>query len=301
MKTPLVSSTPYPTQQSLKRSHVNPMLSSNSIPSLDHTRCYQPLSLQEVTDWVAVRNAEGKITARSDLNRHFLQRFEQDSLAHDRCIAEGDLAPKEQASDSFRHWIRSNLYDPTLPCISITANIPVESLRRVSNSRPLASEIIGNLSLLDSNNARPNTNFVFAWNLAWNKFFAKLERRTSPRSTSLVRLKYVRVYENSSRTYNPSLPLTHTHLIVQVPIGFSPSDLVESFCRAFDRFIYPLPRVNPRDPTSGFATTPNPLDLRGRPLVIRPTRWDDSELPQYLYDTKQLRGTDFLDRVSVCW
>ena len=90
------------------------MLSSNSVPSLDHTRFYQPQSLKEVTHWVAARNAEGKTAARSDLNRRFLQRLEQDSLARDRTIAEGDLAPQEQASDSFRTWIRSSLYDPSL-------------------------------------------------------------------------------------------------------------------------------------------------------------------------------------------
>jgi len=277
------------------------MLSSNSIPSLDHTRFYQPLSLQEVTDWVADRYAEGKTAARSDLNRHFFQRFEEDSCARDRYIAEGDLAPQEQASDSFRRWIRSRLYDPTLQCISITVNIPIESLRRVSDSRPLASELIGNLSLLDSNNARPNTNFIFAWNVTWNKFFAKLERRISPRSSPLIRLKHLRVYENSTRSPNPSLPLTHTHMIVQTPAGSSVDAFTESFCRAFDSFIYPLPRLNPKDPTSSFATEPNPLELKGRPLVIRPTRWDEAELPQYLYDTKQLRGRDFLDRVAFRW
>jgi len=277
------------------------MLSSNSIPSLDHTRFYQPLSLQEVTDWVADRYAEGKTAARSDLNRHFFQRFEEDSCARDRYIAEGDLAPQEQASDSFRQWIRSNLYDPTLQCISITVNIPIESLRRVSDSRPLASELIGNLSLLDSNNARPNTNFIFAWNVTWNKFFAKLERRITPRSSPLIRLKHLRVYENSTRSLNPSLPLTHTHLIVQTPAGSSADAFTESFCRAFDSFIYPLPRVNRKDLTSSFAIDPNPLDLKGRPLVIRPTRWDEAELPQYLYDTKQLRGRDFLDRVAFRW
>lgn len=216
------------------------MLFSNSISSLNHTRVYQPLSLQEVTDWVAVRNAEGKTAARSDLNRRFLQRLEQDSLARDRSIAEGDLAPQEQASDSFRNWIRSSLYDPTLPCISVTVNIPIESLRRVSDSRPMAAELIGDLSLLDSNNARPSTNFVFAWNIAWNKFFAKLERRISPRSTPLIRLKYLRVYENSTRSPNPSLPLTHTHMIVQAPVGSSVEAFTKSFCRAFDSFIYPL-------------------------------------------------------------
>jgi len=277
------------------------MLSSNSVPSLDHTRFYQPLSLQEVTDWVAVRNAEGKTAARSDLNRRFLQRLEQDSLACDRSIAEGDLAPQEQASDSFRNWIRSSLYDPTLPCISVTVNIPIESLRRVSDSRPLASELIGNLSLLDLNNARPSTNFVFAWNIAWNKFFAKLERRISPRSTPLIRLKHLRVYENATRSPNPSLPLTHTHMIIQVPNESSIEAFTKSFCRALDSFIYPLPRLNPKDLTSSFATDPSPLDLKGRPLVIRPTRWDEADLPQYLYDTKQLRGREFFDRVTFCW
>jgi len=253
------------------------MLSSNTIPSLDHTRSHQPLSLQEVADWVAARYAEGKTAA------------------------EGDLAPQEQASDSFRNWIRSSLYDPTLTCISITVNLPIESLRRVSASRPLASELIGNLSLLDSNNARPSTNFVFAWNIAWNKFFAKLERRISPRSTPLIRLKHLRVYENSTRSPNPSLPLTHTHMIVQVPARSSVDAFTESFCRAFDSFIYPLPRVDPKDLTSFFATDSNPLDLKGRPLVIRPTRWDEADLPQYLYDTKQLRGREFLDRVTFRW
>ena len=277
------------------------MLSSNAIPSLDHTRFYQPLSLQEVTHWVAARNAEGKSAARSDLNRRILQRLEQDSLARDRTIAAGDLAPQEQASDSFRNWIRSSLYDQTIPCISVTVNIPIESLRRVSDSRPLASELIGNLSLLDSNNARPSTNFVFAWNVTWNKLFAKLERRISPRSTSLMRLKHLRVYENSTRSLSPTLPLTHTHMIVQVPAGSSVDAFKESFCRAFDSFIYPLPRVNPKDLTSSFATELNPLELKGRPLVIRPTRWDEADLPQYLYDTKQLRGRDFLDRVTFHW
>ncbi len=268
------------------------------MPSLDHTRFYQPLSIQEVTDWVAARNAEGKTAARSDLNRRFFERLEEDSLARDRSIAEGDLAPQEQASDSFRNWIRSSLYHPTLPCISVTVNIPIESLRRVSDLRPLASELIGNLSLLDSNYARPSTNFVFAWNIAWNKFFAKLERRITPRSSPLIRLKHLRVYENSTRSPNPTLPLTHTHLIVQVPAELSVDAFKESFCRAFDSFIYPLPRVNPKDLTSAFATEPNSLDLKGRPLVIRPTRWDEADLPQYLYDTKQLRGRDFLDRVT---
>ena len=277
------------------------MLSSNSISSLVHARFYQPLSLQEVTDWVAARNAEGKTAARSDLNRRFLQRLEQDSLARDLSIAEGDLAPQEQASDSFRNWIRSSLYDPMRPCISVTANIPIESLRRVSDSRPLASELIGNFSLLDSNNARPSTNFVSAWNIAWNKFFAKLERRITPRSSPRIRLKHLRVYENSTRLMNPTLPLTHTHMIVQVPAGSSVDAFKESFCRAFDSFIYPLPRVNPKDLTSAFATEPNSLDLKGRPLLIRPTRWDEAYLPQYLYDTKQLRGREVLDRVAFHW
>lgn len=277
------------------------MLFSNSVPSLDHTRFYQPLSLQEVTDWVAVRNAEGKTAARSDLNRRCSQRLEQDSLARARSIAEGDLAPQEQASDSFRTWIRSSLYDPTLPCISVTVNISIDSLRRVSDSRPLASELIGNLSLLDSNNARPSTNFVFAWNIAWNKFFAKLERRINPRSSPLNRLKYLRVYENPTRSPNQTLPLTHTHMIVRVPAGLSVDAFKQSFCRAFDSFIYPLPRVNPKDRTSSFTIDSNPLDLKSRPLVIRPTRWDEADLPQYLYDTKQLRGRDFLDRVAFHW
>ena len=277
------------------------MLSSNAIPSLDQTRFYQPLSLQEVTDWVATRNAEGKTAARSALNRRFSKRLEQDSLARDRRIAEGDLAPQEQACDSFRNWIRSSLYDPMRPCISVTVNIPIESLRRVSDSRPLASELIGNLSLLDSTNARPCMNFVFAWNIAWNKFFAKFERRITPRSSPLIRLKHLRVYENSTRSMNPTLPLTHTHMIVRVPTGSSVEAFTKSFCRAFDSFIYPLPRVNPKDLTSSFATEPNPLDLKGRPLVIRPTRWDEADLPQYLYDTKQLRGREFLDRVTFCW
>jgi hypothetical protein len=162
----------------------------------------------------------------------------------------------------------------------------------------MASELVANLSLLDQNNKRPNTNFIFAWNIAWNKFFVKLERRISPRSAPLVRLKYVRVYETASGVFSPSAPLTHTHLIVQVPAGSNQSDFIESFSRAFDHFLYPLPRQDRRNATSPFATDPNPLDLSGRPLVIRPTRWDQDDLPQYVYDTKQLYGTDWMDRVG---
>ncbi len=274
------------------------MLSSNSAPTLDRTRLYQPLTNQEVSDWVTARNAKGKTTAHSDLNRHTLKRLKQDQLARDRNTAEGSLAPKEQAQEPLRDWIRSNLYDPAVPCISVTANIPIGSLRRVSNSRPIASELVANLSVQDQNNKRPNTNFIFAWNIAWNKFFAKLERRISPRSAPLVRLKYVRVYETASGVFSPSAPLTHTHLIVQVPAGSNQLDFAESFCRAFDHFIYPLPRQDRRDATSPFATDPNPLDLAGRPLVIRPTRWDRDDLPQYIYDTKQLYGSDWMDRVG---
>jgi hypothetical protein len=274
------------------------MFSSNSVPILDHTRLYQPLTNQEVSDWITARNAKGKTTARSALNRHTLKRLQQDQLARDRNTAEGSLAPKEQAQEHLRNWIRSNLFDPVIPCISVTASIPIGSLRRVSNSRPIASELVANLSLLDQNNKRPNTNFVFAWNIAWNKFFVKLERRISPRSTRLVRLKYVRVYETASGVFSPSAPLTHTHLIVQVPAGSNQSHFIESFCRAFDHFIYPIPRTNSRDATSPFAIDPNPLALTGRPLVIRPTRWDQDDLPQYIYDTKQLYGSDWMDRVG---
>ena len=274
------------------------MFSSNSVPTLDRTRLYQPLTNQEVTDWVAARNAQGKITAYTDLNRYTLKRLKQDQLARDRNTAEGSLAPKEQAQEPVRNWIRSNLYDPVIPCISVTANIPIGSLRRVSNSRPMASELVANLSLLDQNNKRPNTNFIFAWNTAWNKFFVKLERRISPRSAPLVRLKYVRVYETAPGVFSPSAPLTHTHLIVQVPAGSNQSDFTESFCRAFAHFLYPLPRQDRRDATSPFATDPNPLDLAGRPLVIRPTRWHKDDLPQYIYDTKQLYGPDWMDRVG---
>jgi hypothetical protein len=192
------------------------MLSSNSVPTLDRTRVYQPLTNQEVSDWVTARNAKGKTTAHSDLNRHTLKRLKQDQLAKDRNTAEGSLAPKEQAQEPLRDWIRSNLYDPAVPCISVTANIPIGSLRRVSNSRPMASELVANLSLLDQNNKRPNTNFIFAWNIAWNKFFVKLERRISPRSAPLVRLKYVRVYETASGVFSPTAPLTHTHLILSL-------------------------------------------------------------------------------------
>jgi hypothetical protein len=274
------------------------MFSSNSQTTLDHTRFYQPLTNREVADWVTARNAKGKTTVPSDLNRYTLKRLQQDQLAKDRNTAEGSLAPKEQAQEPLRNWIRLNLYDPVIPCISVTANIPIGSLRRASNSRPMASELVANLSLLDQNNKRPNTNFVFAWNIAWNKFFAKLERRISPRSAPLVRLKYVRVYETASSVFSPTAPLTHTHLIVQVPAGSNQSDFTESFCRAFDHFIYPLPRQDRRDATSPFATDPNPLDLTGRPLVIRPTRWNQDDLPQYIYDTKQLYGSDWMDRVD---
>jgi len=274
------------------------MFSSNSVPILDHTRFYQPLTNREVADWVTARNAKGKTTVPSDLNRYTLKRLQQDQLAKDRNTAEGSLAPKEQAQEPLRNWIRLNLYDPVIPCISVTANIPIGSLRRVSNSRPMTSELVENLSLLDQNNKRPNTNFIFAWNIAWNKFFAKLERRLSPRSAPLVRLKYVRVYETASGVFSPSAPLTHTHLIVQVPVGLTQVAFVESFCRAFDHFLYPLPRQNPRDPTSPFATDPNQLELTGRPLVIRETRWDSEDLPQYIYDTKQLYGPDAMDRVG---
>jgi len=271
-----------------------------SIPqlTLDITRFYQPLSIHELTDWTAVRNAEGKNTALSDLNRYTLKRVEQDQLARARGTAEGSLAPQEQDQDTLRNWIRSNLYDPVIPCISVTANIPIESLRRISTSRPIASELVATLSLLDQNNTHPNTNFIFAWNTAWNKFFAKLERRLSPRSAPLLRMKYVRVYETASGAFSPTAPLTHTHLLVQVPVGFTQAAFVESFCRAFDRFIYPLPRTNRRDITSPFAVDPNPLDLVGRPLVIRSSRWDQDELPQYIYDTKQLYGPDWMDRVG---
>lgn len=274
------------------------MFTSNSAATLDRTRFYQPLTAQEVTHWVTARNAEGKITARSDLNRYTLKRLQQDQLAIDRNTAEGSLAPQEQAQDPLRNWIRSNLYDPLVPCISVTANIPIGSLRRVSKSRPMASELVANLSLLDQNNKRPSANFIFAWNTAWNKFFAKLERRISPRSSPLIRLKYVRVYETASGVFSPTAPLTHTHLIVQVPVGSAQAAFVESFCRAFDHFLYPLPRTNSRDATSPFATDPNPLALAGLPLVIRPTRWDDDDLPQYIYDTKQLYGPDAMDRVG---
>jgi len=274
------------------------MFSSNSQPTLDRTRFYQPLTNQEVSDWVTARDAKGKSTAYPDLNRYTLRRLQQDRLARDRNTAEGSLAPKEQAQEPLRDWIRTNLYDPAVPCISVTSSIPIGSLRRVSNSRPMASELVANLSQLDQNNKRPNTNFIFAWNIAWNKFFAKLERRISPRSAPLVRLKYIRVYETASGVFSPSAPLTHTHLIVQVPAGSNQSDFIESFCRAFDHFLYPLPRQKPRDPTSPFATDPNPLDLAGCPLVVRPTRWDSEDLPQYIYDTKQLYGPDAMDRVG---
>jgi hypothetical protein len=274
------------------------MLFSNSQPTLDRTRFYQPLTTQEVTHWVTARDAEGKTTARSVLNRYILKRLQQDQLAKDRNTAEGSLAPKEQAQEPLRNWIQSNLYDPVTPCISVTANVPIGSLRRVSNSRPIASELVANLSLLDQNNKRPNTNFIFAWNISWNKFFAKLERRISPRSAPLIRLKYFRVYETTSGVFSPSAPLTHTHLIIQIPVGFTQNAFVESLCRAFDHFLYPLPRTNPSDPTSPFATDPNPLDLAGRPLVVRPTRWDSNDLPQYIYDTKQLYGPDAMDRVG---
>ena len=274
------------------------MFSSNSVPILDRTRLYQPLTNQEVSDWVTARNAKGKTTAYTDLNRYTLRRLQQDQLARDRNTAEGSLAPKEQAQEPLRNWIRSNLYDPVIPCISVTANIPIGSLRRVSNSRPMASELVANLSLLDQNNKRPNTNFIFAWNIAWNKFFAKLERRISPRSAPLIRLKYFRVYETTSDVFSPSAPLTHTHLIIQIPVGFTQAAFVESLCRAFDHFLYPLPRQDRRDATGPFATDPNPLDLAGRPLVIRHTRWDRDDLPQYIYDTKQLYGPDAMDRVG---
>ena len=203
-------------------------------PRLDPTRFYNPLSLKEVTHWVAERNAKGKTTAHSTLNQRVLKRQQSDQLALDRNIAEGNLAPKEQALDTLRAWTRTSLYDANLPCLSVTVHIPLESLRKVSNSRPLTSELVSNLSLLDSQFKQSNDNFVYAWNIAWDKFFSKLERRISVRSAPTIRLKYLRVYEHSGS--DPSR-LTHAHLIVQVPEGFSAQEFARSFAKAFDHFV----------------------------------------------------------------
>lgn len=259
---------------------------------LDPTRFYRPQSLQEVTDWVAARNAQGKITAPSDINRRVLKRLQNDLLAKDRNIAEGNLAPQEQAVDTLRSLIQTELYDPLVPCLSITVNIPLNSLRRVSNSRPLTSELVSNLSLLDARFQRSDETFVYAWNVAWSKFFGKLERRISVRSAPTIRLRYVRIYEHAES--DPS-HLTHAHLIVQVPQGFTTHEFSRSFARAFDRFLYPLPP----DPTSvtGFNLDPSPTRRIGRPLVLKDTRWDESHRPQFLYDTKQLTESNLYDRV----
>lgn len=270
------------------------MSNNTSSHKLDHTRFYRPQSLQEITDWVTARNAKGKSTAHSAVNRRVLKRLQQDSLAKDRNIAAGNLAPQEQALDSLRYWIQKNLKNPIRPCLSITVHLPLESLKRVSDSRPLASELVANLSLLDSRFQRSNENFIYAWNIAWSKLFAKLERRISPRSEPLIRLKYIGIYEHSAG--DPSR-LTHTHLMLQLPKEFSVQEFTGSFARAFDHFVYPLPREV--DSASGFNLDPSPSKAIGRPLVIRETRWDASQTPHYLYDTKQLRGNDWTERVLI--
>lgn len=269
------------------------MRTYSKTPRSDPTRFYNPQSLQEITGWVAARSAEGKTTAHSEINRRVLKRQQSDLLAKDRNIAAGNLAPKEQAVDTLRRLILEGLYDPKLSCLSITVHLPLDSLKRVSDSRPLTSELVSNLSLLDARFQRSNENFIYAWNVTWSKFFAKLERRICPRSASKKHLKYVRIYEHSES--DPSR-LTHAHLIVQVPEGYSPQDFARSFARAFDRFVYPLPP----DPASvtGFNLDPSPTRRIGRPLVLKATRWNESEHPQFLYDTKQLTETNWRERVE---